>query len=453
METSSKQCKGACGEEKSIDDYEITLRNKKGGIRSRRAVCKVCYQKAKSAKAKEKSSQIDRNDVPKPVACNGCGLGVPNVDFKWRDDVSSGGWRNECNSCFNAKGYSEKSRAARRGKDEQAYLKHNAEVHLAWAHRNTEKVNAQLRMAKTNPERRWKALCTYVRGKYNDDWESHICMADKDALILRLSDGCNYCNHKPVGDGNDDLNGLDRVDSSGIYSLANTVPCCGVCNAMKLTFSTDEFIWNVRKIIDKWILDKTSDDIIKMSSVARLRPLGKDKKRMENGKKDKTCKLTDDERIHLLASECYLCGRAPALGIDRVDANKGYVTENCKPCCTQCNYMKKDWMLEEFIAHVLRINMFTRHWVIGDTMDSLSTNQGERKPIMVVDPITNQKLMVFPSLCTAARTIKRSPQHLQQFVDKNCVKYGVKWEYTSPRTYNTQNIELEQVKLILLNMI
>ena len=30
-------------------------------------------------------------------------------------------------------------------------------------------------------------------------------------------------------------------------------------------------------------------------------------------------------------------------GIDRIDNNKGYIIENCVPCCRECNFLKRDY--------------------------------------------------------------------------------------------------------------
>lgn len=393
-------CKGACGERKGIESFEITIKNADGTAKSRRGVCKTCYQHAKTAKAKEKSAAIDRNTVPKPAACNKCGRGCPDVDFKWREDVAKGGWRNQCNTCFNEKNYSAASRARRRAEDEEGYLKRNAEAHLAWANKNRDKVNAQLRMTKTVPERRWKALLTYVRQKHGEDWEKHVKLEESDELTARFSEECHYCGHKPGGNGDDELNGLDRVDAMGIYSLQNTVPCCGMCNSMKLTYSTDEFIANVRKIL----INKPEDEILRMSTTQRPRPLGKDKEREEANIKDKTCLLTEDEKMDLWSSQCYLCRRAPALGIDRVNASLGYVPDNCKACCSQCNFMKKDWTLEKFMGHVSRIHLHTHTWVLGDCNNRLSGIEKDRVPIAVLDDARNV-IMYFPteSILTTVR--------------------------------------------------
>jgi len=36
-------------------------------------------------------------------------------------------------------------------------------------------------------------------------------------------------------------------------------------------------------------------------------------------------------------------------GIDRVDSNKGYIFENCVPCCKFCNMAKQSYPVEEFL--------------------------------------------------------------------------------------------------------
>lgn len=77
--------------------------------------------------------------------------------------------------------------------------------------------------------------------------------------------------------------------------------------------------------------------------------------------------------------KCYYCGLAPSPknryrndklakketidqstiyvnGIDRLNPNKGYISNNCVPCCTECNYHKGRYTLDEFMAWLQRIN-------------------------------------------------------------------------------------------------
>lgn len=68
---------------------------------------------------------------------------------------------------------------------------------------------------------------------------------------------CYYCGAPPamfvrMGNakpGEPLANGIDRVDNSLGYFLANVVPCCTLCNQMKLTSTQSEFLAHVRRIV------------------------------------------------------------------------------------------------------------------------------------------------------------------------------------------------------------
>lgn len=51
---------------------------------------------------------------------------------------------------------------------------------------------------------------------------------------------CTYCNGQSTG--------IDRVDSSDGYVEGNIVPCCSLCNTMKLNHSVDKFLNHINKI-------------------------------------------------------------------------------------------------------------------------------------------------------------------------------------------------------------
>ena len=74
----------------------------------------------------------------------------------------------------------------------------------------------------------------------------------------------------------------------------------------------------------------------------------------------------------LTKQNCYYCGIEPYIktdrtktnrsngeyiynGIDRKDNKKGYILDNCVPCCKICNRMKSDMTYEEFINHIKKI--------------------------------------------------------------------------------------------------
>lgn len=58
---------------------------------------------------------------------------------------------------------------------------------------------------------------------------------------------CEYC-----GGYSDELNGIkfngiDRIDSSKGYTVKNSVPCCEMCNRMKLDYDLEDFLEHVKK--------------------------------------------------------------------------------------------------------------------------------------------------------------------------------------------------------------
>lgn len=81
--------------------------------------------------------------------------------------------------------------------------------------------------------------------------------------------------------------------------------------------------------------------------------------------------LTLDEMSNLSQQVCTYCGKEPEQflssfpnfiynGIDRVDNTKGYILENCVPCCKVCNRMKDVLSVEDFKSHVNKIITFKR---------------------------------------------------------------------------------------------
>lgn len=73
-------------------------------------------------------------------------------------------------------------------------------------------------------------------------WE----LSDPQAKAL-LCQPCHYCGIAPSlavkvdGQIAHHVGGIDRVDSAGPYSVANTVPCCWDCNRAKGVLSEGEF--------------------------------------------------------------------------------------------------------------------------------------------------------------------------------------------------------------------
>jgi len=73
--------------------------------------------------------------------------------------------------------------------------------------------------------------------------------------------------------------------------------------------------------------------------------------------------ISKEEIAKMIVSSCSYCGKPSNLeghreasGIDRVDNSKGYVINNCVPCCFYCNCCKNIQTLKEFKKHI--VNMY-----------------------------------------------------------------------------------------------
>lgn len=78
--------------------------------------------------------------------------------------------------------------------------------------------------------------------------------------------------------------------------------------------------------------------------------------------------LSKEEFKGLITQDCFYCGVSPTCvksgkeiygefiynGIDRVDNSKGYIIDNCVPCCKFCNIAKRDLSQKEFIRKILQ---------------------------------------------------------------------------------------------------
>jgi 5-methylcytosine-specific restriction endonuclease McrA len=87
------------------------------------------------------------------------------------------------------------------------------------------------------------------------------------------------------------------------------------------------------------------------------------KNRINNTKKEIPFGLSEEHYKHLIHQNCFYCNNPPRVysdgslvnGIDRVDSNKGYETENVITCCSTCNRMKGTMSYKEFRDHLVTI--------------------------------------------------------------------------------------------------
>lgn len=68
--------------------------------------------------------------------------------------------------------------------------------------------------------------------------------------------------------------------------------------------------------------------------------------------------LTEEEYYELVQKECYYCNEIQEKGfngLDRVNCRKGYIKDNCVPCCEICNFIKGSLEEHIFIRRVEHI--------------------------------------------------------------------------------------------------
>jgi hypothetical protein len=69
--------------------------------------------------------------------------------------------------------------------------------------------------------------------------------------------------------------------------------------------------------------------------------------------------ISNEMFISIIDDACYLCKKSPSNGIDIYDNNIGYTNDNVRPCCGQCNIMKKDMNYNAFMQKLSQIYKHT----------------------------------------------------------------------------------------------
>lgn len=66
--------------------------------------------------------------------------------------------------------------------------------------------------------------------------------------------------------------------------------------------------------------------------------------------------LTGPDFWSFWQKSCTYCGSdIDTIGLDRIDATRGYTTDNVTPCCSRCNEMKMTDTLDTWVSHMKKI--------------------------------------------------------------------------------------------------
>ena len=184
-------------------------------------------------------------------------------------------------------------------------------------------------------------------------WE----LSDEDALSL-INDNCFYCGEK----NETSCNSIDRLDSNLDYTLDNCETSCTLCNYMKNTLKFENFLIIIENICAYNKFNPTA----KTTNLSLYRVSNNYKKYIDSAKQRLyDFKLSEDEFNEIIRYPCYICGIMNKYnkhnniihrnGIDRYDNTLGYIKDNCRSCCSMCNYLKRDSPYDKFMDKIKRI--------------------------------------------------------------------------------------------------
>ena len=223
----------------------------------------------------------------------------------------------------------------RNGIDE--YMKNNATNAKNWRDNNPEKVQQNNENKINSYELQYNV---YKRSAELKQLEYDISLDEFKEVVNRP---CNYCGILRDR-GTAQFNGIDRDDNNIGYLMGNCVSCCTMCNYMKNTLRGDAFIRRVEHILtyNKHVNGSLSPDLFGDHTRACYMA-SKRRATLKNFE----FSLTKDVYYMITVNDCYICGKpnteTHVNGIDRYDNNIGYVFDNCRSCCGDCNYMKREY--------------------------------------------------------------------------------------------------------------
>lgn len=338
---STKTCK-TCDNELPLTAFEQHVPGK------HRNECKPC--RSKGRKEAVKNAVCDPEAAVLPEKCDRCNK-APSSDtkFELRNDlVKTLAYRTTCNQCRNGadpdkhKRYVQRQREA----DEEGYLARNAKKMREYRETHADEIST---WATKNTNRRLGAIKAQAQKK-GILWDVNSMSRDVCDDLMRSP--CWYCGYLDL---DITINGIDRLDSGGIYTIANCKPACGPCNWSKRCLDPLTFIERCQHIHGiAWFPHAWPDRI--------AGTFGDYQERANSN--DIPFHLTRQQFVIVQNGICSYCKRLNTAthvnGIDRIDSSGGYTIDNVCTACTECNYMKGKMSRDAFLALCAKVAVYQR---------------------------------------------------------------------------------------------
>ena len=199
-----------------------------------------------------------------------------------------------------------------------------------------------------NKERYYKE---YINNALRREYEFTLNFDEFSAIVDKE---CFYCHHNI----DNETNGIDRVDNTKGYTKENTVPCCEMCNRMKMAYHPLFFLEKCKIIGTSTFPEKEFYNKWNQYYSENSHNYSNYKKNTLE-KRELFFEITEQQWDILTRQTCYLCGykSVNGVGLDRVDNTiRGYTFVNVRPCCGSCNIMKLDYDLIKFIEQCNKIS-------------------------------------------------------------------------------------------------
>jgi len=256
------------------------------------------------------------------------------------------------------------------------YQKQNAEQAKKWRENNPAKVK-EINQNKNNN------ILWHYKSYKNDANKKNIEFNLTEEQFVELCKmPCYYCD--VIQDK--EFNGLDKKITTNGYNVDNCVSCCRMCNFMKGGVSDVVFINRMEHILTnkKLVNGQLYPECFTNHYGLRY----SDYKYRALNKKNIEFIITNEDYENIVQQECYLCGKETDMnhqnGIDRVNNTRGYILGNIQPCCGECNYMKKEFELNEFLEKAKMIYNKHRNGK-ENTLNDTEHNQKYNKTIVFIE--------------------------------------------------------------------
>lgn len=227
------------------------------------------------------------------------------------------------------------------------YLKKNAENAHKWRDNNPDKVKQINEDKRKNKNGSYKI---YMRTANLKNLDFSITL---DEFLSKIESPCYYCGIiQEKG-----FNGIDRIDQTNGYISMNTVSCCEMCNYTKGNLDNIAFIKRICHILS---YHKKIEKTFEFNNCfSNHNGCSYNSYQSRATKKQVEFTISNDEYTSIINQSCYICGKknteSHMNGIDRFDNNIGYIIDNVRSCCGECNYMKKDYNYDDLMNKYILI--------------------------------------------------------------------------------------------------